>query len=413
MTSAPISPRTGMRRATFLTLGILSAFGPFSLDFYLPSLPRIGEHFDVSPATIALTLSGCMIGLAVGQLIVGPLSDRYGRKRPLTIGLAAYVLTSLLCAAAPSAWFLIVVRVLQGLAGATGLVIGRAMVRDLAPTARLAYVFSMLGLINGLAPIIAPLTGGLLLHVLPWRGLFVILGALGLAITAFALRFLPESLAAKDRHTGGFAEIGHAVRRLSKDKLFVAGCLLLACGSASMFTYISLSSFVLQDDFGITPTQFSLVFASNSIGLWLAARASALMLRRRKPAQVLGIAVAIMICANLVLVFAAVADLGLVVFLPALWVSVGVAGMIFPNAMGIALAGQQRAVGMASAVLGTLQFAAGAIAGPIASIGLVDATSMGIAMMCWAMLAGILWLVLLGPANRSVSRVPVPEPLPI
>jgi DHA1 family bicyclomycin/chloramphenicol resistance-like MFS transporter len=385
-----------MPRSTFFTLGILSAFGPLSLDLYLPSLPRIGSDLGVSDGTIGLTLSGCIFGLAAGQLLVGPLSDRFGRRRPLMIGLFAFVVTSLLCAVAPAAWFLIVMRVLQGLAGATGLVIGRATVRDLAPSERLAHIFSLLGLINGLAPIVAPLLGGLLLHVMPWRGLFVVLGCIGVVITSLAVMFLPESLPPERRHKGGLGELAHALRTLVHDRYFVAGCLLLACGSASMFTYISLSSFVLQDHFGLTASQFSMAFAANSIGIWLAARASAILLRYRTPADVLIIAVLIMAAADATLIVAARADLGLPVFLPALFVAVGVTGMVFPNAMGIALAGHQRNAGMASALLGAMQFAAGGISGPIASIFGVSPTSMAIAMMCWATLSVLIWIALLG-----------------
>jgi DHA1 family bicyclomycin/chloramphenicol resistance-like MFS transporter len=385
----------GMPRSRFITLGILSAFGPLSLDLYLPSLPRIGADFGVSDGTIGLTLSGCILGLAAGQLIVGPLSDRFGRRRPLMIGLGTFILTSFLCAVAPAAWFLILMRLLQGLAGATGLVIGRATVRDIAPTERLAHVFSMLGLINGIAPIVAPLLGGVLLHVMPWRGLFVVLGCIGAVITTCAVIFLPESLPPERRHKGGLAEIAHGLRALAHDRLFVGGALLLACGSASMFTYISLSSFVLQDHFGLTASQFSLVFAANSVGLWLAARVSALLLRSRTPTDVLIIAVLIMAAADATLILAAQADLGLPVFLPALWVAVGVTGMVFPNATGIALAGHQRNAGTASAVLGTMQFAAGGISGPVASLFGVSPTSMAIAMMSWATVSVLIWVAFL------------------
>jgi DHA1 family bicyclomycin/chloramphenicol resistance-like MFS transporter len=385
----------GMARSTFLTLGILSAFGPFSLDLYLPSLPRIGTDLGVSDGTIGLTLSGCIIGLATGQLIVGPLSDRFGRRRPLMIGLSCFIVTSVLCAIAPAAWFLIVVRILQGLAGSTGLVIGRAMVRDLAPSERLAHVFSMLGLVNGIAPIVAPLLGGVLLHVMPWRGLFLVLGCIGVVITTAAVSFLPESLPPERRHTGGLAEIAHGLKTLVHDRFFVAGCLLLACGSASMFTYISLSSFVLEDHFGLTASQFSMVFAANSIGLWIAARISALLLRRRTPTDVLIIAVLVMAAADATLIVAARGDLGLPVFLPALWVAVGVTGMVFPNATGIGLAGHQRSAGTASALMGATQFAAGAISGPIASSFGVSPTSMAIAMMSWATLSILIWVALL------------------
>jgi DHA1 family bicyclomycin/chloramphenicol resistance-like MFS transporter len=387
----------GLRLPLLITLGSLAAFGPLSLDLYLPSLPRIAERFGASDGATSLSLSGCMIGLAAGQLLAGPLSDRLGRLRPLLVGLIAFVITSVLCAVAPTLWFLILVRVLQGVAGATGIVIGRAVVRDIAPVERLAYIFSMLALVSGIAPVAAPLLGGALLHVMSWRGVFLILAGVGAAITVLVLIFLCESLPEQRRHPGGLRAVGSALHTLTHDRVFVGSALTLAFGSAAMFTYISLSSFVLQNQYGLSASAFSAVFASNGIGLVIAGRVNAVALRRTgaTPIRMMIIALAIMLAADAVLITAATAHLTLWVLLPALFLAIGTTGLIFPNATATALAGHAHQAGTASALLGMAQFGAGAIAGPLASSFGVSAASMTVAMAVWAGLAAAICLSLL------------------
>lgn len=407
MTTAEVQTdtRPGLRFPLLITLGALAAFGPLSLDLYLPSLPRIADRFGASDGATSLSLSGCMIGLAVGQLIAGPLSDRLGRLRPLLFGLFAFVITSVLCAVAPALWFLIIVRVLQGFAGATGIVIGRAVVRDIAPSERLAYIFSMLALVSGTAPVAAPLVGGALLHVMSWRGVFLVLAGVGTVITVLVLMFLRESLPDERRHSGGLRAVGSALHTLVHDRIFVGSALTLGFGSAAMFTYISLSSFVLQNQYGLSASEFSAVFAANGIGLVIAGRVNAVALRRTHatPIRMMIIALVIMLAADSVLVSAGAGHLSLWVLLPALFIAIGCTGFIFPNATATGLAGHAHHAGTASALLGMMQFGAGAIAGPIASSFGVSATSMTIAMAVWAALATAICLGLLARNRLSVQ----------
>src|SRR3954452_15644812 len=198
-----------------LLLGGLSAFGPLSLDMYLPGLAQLGRELDASASATQLTLTACLAGLALGQLVAGPLSDRLGRRRPLLAGVALYAGASLLCALSPSIAMLILLRFVQGAAGAAGIVIGRAVVRDLYEGDAAARLFSSLMLVGGVAPILAPVIGGQLLHVTDWRGIFVVLAALGTALFAAAFLALPESLPPERRSGDGLAGTGRALRLLA------------------------------------------------------------------------------------------------------------------------------------------------------------------------------------------------------
>ena len=198
-----------------IVLGMLSAFGPLSLDTYLPGLPDLQRDFSTSASQAQLTLSACLLGLAAGQLVAGPLSDRFGRHRPLLVGIGLFALMSFLCALAPSIEILIGIRFLQGAAGGSGIVIARATVRDLHEGTAAARFFSRLMLVNGLAPILAPVLGGQLLKVTDWRGVFVVLGFIGIGLFLIAAILLPETLAEDRRQPGGIAADGWAVWRSS------------------------------------------------------------------------------------------------------------------------------------------------------------------------------------------------------
>src|SRR5690606_31752022 len=180
--SAAAAPARPVARSVILVLGALSAFGPLSLDLYLPALPDLSDDLGVSSVTGQLTMTACMIGLALGQLTVGPLSDRFGRRKPLLLGVAIYALASLLCASMPTASALIALRLVQGVAGGAGIVIARAIVRDLFDTEASARIFSLLAMVTGIAPVLAPVLGGQLMHVTSWRGLFVTLSLIGCAL---------------------------------------------------------------------------------------------------------------------------------------------------------------------------------------------------------------------------------------
>src|SRR5262249_4521802 len=237
------APRLGGRAWVVLILGALSAFGPLSIDMYLPGLPSLGATLDAPAWAVQLTLTACLAGLALGQVVAGPLSDRFGRRTPLLIGVSAYAAASLACALAPTILALVVLRFAQGVAGAAGIVIARAIVRDMPSGVAAARFFSLLMLVNGLAPILAPVIGGQVLRVTTWRGVFVLLAGIGVVLVAAAAAGLRETLAPADRHPGAIADTIRTFGRLLPHPVFPGHP--LACGPAfgALFAYISGSPF--------------------------------------------------------------------------------------------------------------------------------------------------------------------------
>ncbi len=250
-----------------LVLGGLTATPPLAMDMYLPSLPEVTRSLHAPAATVQLTLTACLAGMALGQLAVGPMSDKWGRRRPLLTGLAIYIVATALCAIAPNVESLVAFRLAQGLAGAAGIVIARAVVRDLYDGVAMARFFSTLMLVSGVAPIVAPLVGGQILRVTDWRGVFVVLTAVGILLTALVWRRLPETLAPADRHAGGTAEALRSMRALLTDLPFTGYMLTGGFAFAALFAYISASPFVIQEIYGASPQTFSLLFGVNSVGL--------------------------------------------------------------------------------------------------------------------------------------------------
>ena len=237
--------RSRLARLRFVTiLGLLTAFGPFSIDLYLPALPELTDDLGASASAGQLTLTASIAGLALGQLIAGPLSDRFGRRPPLLIGLAGYVLLSLACAAAPTIWALIGLRFLQGLAGSAGIVIARAIVRDLHEGVEAARLYSILMVVAGTAPIIDRIVGGQLLLLTDWRGLFVALAAVTSVVLVSAAAGLRETLSRDRRNDNGLREIGATFALVTRDRAFVIYALTLGFAFAEMFAYIAASPFV-------------------------------------------------------------------------------------------------------------------------------------------------------------------------
>lgn len=367
--------------AIVVTLGALSAFGPLSMDLYLPVLPALGKSLGASAAVAQLTMSVCMVGLAVGQLFGGPLSDRLGRRGPLTCGVAAFAVASVLCALAPDIWILIGLRLLQGLAGAFGIVVARAMVRDLFHGGRAAGVFSTLMMVSGLAPVVAPLAGGQIARVTDWRGLFAVLAAVGalLLVAAFSL---PETLAEQARRTGGLRAAGAEFAALGRDRHFVGYALVLAVSGCGLFTYISLGSFVLQSGYGLSAQEFSVVFAVNSLGIVLASNINRMAVARFSPSRLLADGICMGLVGAATAFAAALGGWGLPALLPGLFLITAAAGFILPNATAMSMDRHGERAGSASALLGVLQFGIGALVPPVVSaLGGATAVSMTAAVL--------------------------------
>jgi DHA1 family bicyclomycin/chloramphenicol resistance-like MFS transporter len=357
------------RLRLILILGALSAFGPLSVDMYLPALPALARDFGARPPVIQLTLTTCLAGLALGQLLAGPVSDALGRRPPLLIGLAAFTVASAGCALAPSAGVLVGLRLLQGLGGAAAIVIARAIVRDLYQGVAAARFFAVLTLVSGSAPILAPTVGAQILRVSSWRGVFAVLTAAGAALLAASALGLGESLPAARRHAGGVSGTLVTFRRLAGDRAFMGYVLSQALAFAAMFAYISGSPFVLEEIYGASPQQFSAVFALNALGIVAAGQASARLVGRVAPRRLLLAGLALNALGGAALLAVTLAGLGLAAVLAALFLVPASLGLILPNATALALGRHPEAAGTASAVIGVVQFSAGALVAPLVGAG--------------------------------------------
>lgn len=401
---------------TVAVLGALSAFGPLSMDLYLPGLPRLADDLGTSASAAQLTLTACLLGLALGQLLSGPWSDAVGRRRPLVIGIAVYVTASLACAVAPSVQILISLRFVQGLAGAAGIVVAAAIVRDLRSGAAAARLFAGLLMITGVAPVLAPVLGGQLLRLSDWRGVFIVLAGVGALILAGTLLFVPESHPVELRRTGGLADTLRVFGGLVRDPRFMGCTLASGLAYAAMFGYIAGSPFVLQDIYALSPARFSVVFATNGIGIIVAGQVGSRLIARVGPRRVLGAGLLIGAGGGVLLLTVVLLDGGLVGMLPALFLVVSSIGLVVPSGAAIALQGQPRTAGSAAALLGLARFAIGAISAPLVGVaGRGTALPMAIVIVtCGIAAVAAFWLfvrpqppeagVAAAPARRTESR---------
>ena len=391
--------RTGV--ALVVVLGALSAFGPLCLDMYLPALPQLAPSLGSTDALAQLSLSACVVGLAVGQLLVGPLSDRVGRRGPLLIGVGLFAVVSAACAVTTSMPALIVLRLLQGAAGAAGIVVGRAVVADRYSGRAAASYFAAMAAVNGFAPILSPVVGGQVLRVGTWRTVFWVLAGIGAALAVATWLVVRESLPAERRSQGGVRAVFSAFAVVLRDRIYLgytlAGCLV----AAAMFGYISGSPFLLQDGFGLSPQAFSACFASNAVGIILATWMGGLLLRVAGPATILTAGLVQAAVGAVLLAIAVLAHLGLWPVLVGLFVMVSAVGLALPHASALAMDRHRPIAGAASAVFGLLQFALGALAAPL--VGLGDRAA-GIAVGLTAVVA-----VALGAAALVVARRASPD----
>jgi MFS transporter, DHA1 family, multidrug resistance protein len=350
-------------------LGALSAFGPLSIDMYLPSLPMLASGLHTSTSLAQLSLTACLLGLALGQLFVGPLSDVRGRRRPLLAALIIYAISSFLCAFSSSIWMLIILRFLQGLAGSAGIVLSRAIVRDLYSGSELTKFFSLLMLINGAAPILAPIIGGQILRVTSWHGVFLVLSGVGIVMLVAVIFGLPETLRSENRSQGGLKDTLSTFGRLTSDHSFMGYAWSQGLVTAAMFAYIAGSPFVLQTIFGVSPQTFSLIFATNGLGIIISSQIGGRLAGRISEQKLLaaGLAVAA-ICGILLLISIALGG-GLVLLLIFLFGIVSCIGIVGTTSFSLAMQSQGRSAGSASALLGLLPLILGSIAAPLVGLG--------------------------------------------
>ncbi|GGR15565.1 Bcr/CflA family multidrug efflux MFS transporter [Streptomyces roseolus] len=374
ITGTPVAVPAARRASLLVTLvlGGLTALPPLSMDMYLPALPEVTRSLTAPAATVQLTLTACLAGMALGQLVVGPMSDKWGRRRPLLAGMVVYVLATAVCAFAPSAELLIAFRLLQGLAGAAGIVIARAVVRDLYDGVEMARFFSTLMLISGVAPVIAPVIGGQILRITDWRGVFHVLAVIGVLLTLVVWRFLHETLPPERRQEGGVGQALRTMRGLLADRVFTGYMLAGGLAFAALFAYISASPFVVQEIYGASPQTFSLLFGLNSIGLVAVGQINGKLLVGRvslDKALGFGLSVILLAATALLLMTTGVfGEVGLVPVAAGLFVLMSAMGLAMPNTNAQALMRTPHAAGSASALLGTSSFLIGAIASPLVGI---------------------------------------------
>lgn len=352
-----------------IVLGSLSAFGPLSIDMYLPALPNLAKDFHTSPTLVQLSLTSILLGLAFGQLITGPISDVGGRRKPLLIGLIIYFVVSLLCVFSPTIGVLITLRFIQGLAGSAGIVISRAIVRDLYSGHELTKFFAMLALVNGVAPILAPVVGAQLLKIVPWQGVFIILSLVGLVMFFVVLFGLPETLHDDRRLAGGIKNTFITFRNLILDRSFIGYALVQGLVFSAMFAYISGSPFVVQNIYGASAQMFSLIFAINGIGIMIASQATGRLAGRIHESKLLVFGLCMSFIGGIILLILLLVHADLIFILLPLFFVVSSVGVVNTAGFSLSMQKQKKSAGSASALLGVLSLAFGAIVAPLVGIG--------------------------------------------
>lgn len=371
-----------------LLLGVLSAFGPFVVDLYLPSLPQLASFFETSASMTQLTLTTAMIGLAVGQLLLGPLSDKFGRKKPLIISLVIYIISTVLIVFSPNIETMIVLRVIQGLSSAGSVVISRAIATDLYRGREMTRFFGLLMTINGIAPIISPILGSLLLEYISWKGVFVFLALIGVVVLFFCFR-LKESLSVENRLQGSIFATFSTFGVIIKNRLFMSYVGIESFLLGAMFAYIAASPFILQSFYGLSAFIFSLCFGANGAALVIGANIGGKLPNR----QALAIGV-------LAFVVAALYTIAVLIIQPYwLFVEIGffamllLMGITFPAISTLAMESERQYAGSASALLGFAPFFLGGVVSPLVGIGNIFYSTALVILACGVLGLAIYWSI--------------------
>ncbi|RMP47796.1 Multidrug resistance transporter, Bcr/CflA family [Pseudomonas savastanoi pv. retacarpa] len=398
-----------MNLRTILILGSLSAFGPLAIDFYLPGFPAMASYFGTDDKHIQLTLAAYFLGLSLGQLAYGPVADRFGRRIPLLFGVTMFMLASIACAFAPSLEWLIGARFVQALGGCAGIVLSRAIVSDKCNAVESAKVFSQLMLVMGLAPILAPMLGGVLVSTFGWQSIFVSLALFSGACLAAVALGLPESMPARTPRqplSGAFRQYVN----LLQDRVFIGHALTGGIAMAGMFAYVAGSPFVFIKLYGVPAEHYGWLFGMNAAGFILVAQINARLLRKTGPAFLLSRTVWIYLTAALVLLaISLLRTEALWPLLVPLFICVASLGCIIPNASACAMSGQWARAGSASALLGCLQFSVAAIAASLVGL-LHDGTATPMALvisLCGVLTVGLSVLTRRAQGTRDAQAKPV------
>ncbi|WP_396888516.1 multidrug effflux MFS transporter [Mycolicibacterium iranicum] len=390
-----------------VVLGLLVALGPLTIDMYLPALPKIAEELSVSSSVAQLTLTGTLAGLAIGQLVIGPLSDSLGRRKPLFAGIVLHMLASLLCLFAPNIAVLGIARGLQGMGAAAGMVVAIAVVGDLYKDSAAATVMSRLMLVLGVAPVLAPSLGAAVLVHGSWHWVFAALVVVAGALLVMAVLALPETLPVSHRRPLKIRGISLTYLELLRDVRFVILVLIGALGMSGLFAYIAGASFVLQGRFGLGQTAFALVFGAGAIALIGTTQFNVVLLKRFSPQQIMLWALVAASVSGAVFVALAAGHVGgLFGFVVPVWAILAAMGLVIPNAPAVALTRHPDAAGTAAALLGAVQFGLGAAIAPVVGVLGNDELAMAVVMAAGVIVALTALLVTGVHRNTAPARVP-------
>jgi MFS transporter, DHA1 family, multidrug resistance protein len=400
-----VAPERSVSRARMIVvLGALVALGPLTLDLYLPALPRITDELRVSSSVTQLTLTGTLAGLALGQLIVGPLSDSLGRRKPLIAGIVLHMLASLVCLAAPNIAVLGIGRVLQGIGASAAMVVAIAVVGDLFADTAAATVLSRLMLVLGVAPVLAPSLGAAVLLHASWHWTFAVLVVLAGCLLVVAAVALPETLPPSARRPLRPGAVGSTYLALLRDARFVILVLVAALAMSGLFAYISGASFVLQGRYGLDQQVFAIVFGAGAISFITASQFNVVLLKRFSPQSIVVCALAVAVVASAAFVGLALAHVGgLPGFLVPVWSVLAAMGCVIPNAPAVALSRHHEAAGTAAALLGAAQFGIGAAVAPIVGVLGNDELALAVVMTTGVVIALIALVTVLRCTEAAPS----------
>ena len=386
-------------------MGMLAAIAPLSTDMYLPGLPAMMADFAVSPSMIQLTLTASKAGMAAGQIISGPVSDKKGRRRPLFLGMANFSLSSLACILSHTIYWLLLFRFIQGFSGGAGIVIARAIARDLCRGTALTKLFSMLMLVNGLAPILAPVIGGQILRFSSWRGIFWLLVSIGIVLAVCAW-LMPETLPQKRRLVSNAAGGLKQFASLFGDRYFMGHCIMQCFAFAAFFAYISGSSFVFQNVYHVSPQAFSLIFGLNGIGLMISGAVTGRLTGRIADWRMLRVVLWVALIGSGLLLLGFLAGLPVYAIITILFFTVATLASMSTTSFSLAMQAQGKQAGSASALIGFFSMISGAVMAPVVGIaGSYTAIPMGLVMVFGEAGALLSFYFLIYPAHTHSQDV--------
>ncbi|MBP2382785.1 multidrug effflux MFS transporter [Brachybacterium sacelli] len=378
-----------------VVLTTLSAIGPLATDMYIPAFPEVASDLGTSASRMQLTITAFFLGTASGQVVAGPLSDRLGRRTPLLIGIVLCLLASIGCALAPSVEFLLVLRILQGIGGGFGMVLGRAVLIDMTDGPELFRLMNIMQGVGGVAPIVAPLLGGIILVFGQWREIFLVISAMSLISLIGVLTRIPESLPPSRRHAGGFHTFLRNCRTLLRRRIFVAYMLVNAFSAFALMAYVSASSFVVQEMLGFTSSEYSVSFAINSMGMMALSLLSARLTRSIHPRKLIRVGLIVVTLASFSLLIGSLfLDTPAWIVLPAFFFTVAPQGLIFGNGGALASDQAREIAGTGSAMLGLGFSFSASIAAPLVGIaGTHSSLPMAITMVIGCLISGAFFVV--------------------